>query len=125
MKKILFWSGQAFLLILFALWLVYCLNYYHGINLDGLPLPRINWELYLDPNVDVISKIPGFVSFKDIGFTLVNIGSGGLIVYFGSMLAMYFSENVSKTLVFWLNIAFYSMFLIFVIIGILFINIQL
>lgn len=123
MKRILFWISETILLIALILWLCFTLNYYHAVDLKISGLPTLNESLTNSGNA--ISNLPGFATIPDIGSTMLIFGIGGFIVYLGIMLAMYFSQNVSKTLIFWLNIGLYSLFLIAFILGLLFINLDL
>lgn len=122
MKKILFWISEAVVFILLILWLCFVLNYYNVINLN-INLPTLSEDLTNPSNP--ISDLPGFGTMAEIGSVMLIFGIGLFIVYFGAMLAMYYFGQVSKTAIFWMNITFYSLFLIAFILGILFINLDL
>lgn len=125
MKKALFYITEVIVIAILVLWMCFTLNYYHTIDLGISFLPKIDWNLASNTNLDIISNVPGFVTVADTGATLLILGVGGLTLYFGLMLAFYFTDSVSKTAVFCMNVVFYAIFLIAIILGLLFINLDL
>lgn len=114
MKKYWFGIVEAILSVLLILWIVFTLNFYQAVDLNlGLP------------TADSISNGSSTSSVAPIGATLLVIGIGGLIAYMLVMFAFYFSKAISKTILFWLNIAFFSIFLVATILGLLFVNLPL
>lgn len=123
MKKYLFGIAESILLVLLVLWFIFILNYYKAINLNMSWLPTVGDVDQTSSNQ--MTSVIGFQTVVEMGATLLIIGIGGLIAYFMVMIALYFTKIVSKTVIFWLNIGFFSIFLVASILGILFVNLPL
>lgn len=125
MKKIYFWIAEANIFVLFALWFVIMLNYYEVINLNLSFLPTFDPNLIYDPTQDLISKIPGFATLDDLGKTMIFFGIGGFIIYLATMFGIYFSNKVQAQIMFWVNVSFFSLFAVLVVLGGLFVGLDL
>lgn len=125
MKNFLFWIFQSILFGFLALWFVYTLNYYQTIDLGLSVLPRINYDLATNDSDDLISKIPGFATVPDLGMTLIIFGTGSFILYLILSVALFKLKIISNKTFFWLNIFLYSIFIVAIVLGIIFIKINL
>lgn len=125
MKKILFWTTQAIMLLLCMVWIICVLHYYQVVDMNINWLPQLDYSILNGPKENLISNVVGFATVKQIGYTCLIIGFGIFNIYVIAMAFMYYFNQVSKNVIFWLNIVFFSFFLISFLIGILFINLPL
>ncbi len=123
MYSVKFWILEAIVFCFFVLWMCFILNYYGAIDFGISFLPKLDWDIIYTE--DAFSKVAGFATIKDIGATLIIIGSGVFITYIGAMIKMFMSTRMSKILLFWLNVSFISLSLIAVTLGSLFVTLNL
>ncbi|MDE5767472.1 MAG: hypothetical protein K2H56_02880 [Malacoplasma sp.] len=121
-KKLVFYAIEALAIIALILWIVFTIAAYSSSFLTFFP--KASLAVPESGSSDRISGIPGLATVTQIGVVLLDMGIAIFIIYFGLMFLLY-KLKINKTKIFITNICIYSLVCCLIIVGTLFVSLNL